>query len=125
MAFINSSSSLQPPANCASVFPPAPGQQFWGVSAGPVFWGKSLGGLTFDGSGLLGTGIFGTGVTLTDPTTWSWAEWLVVGLGAFLIFGGISGGKGLSLGGGNTTRSARRKKLAAARAQYELEKAEL
>lgn len=40
-----------------------------------------LSGLTMDGSGLFGTGIFGTGVTITDISTWTWAEFAAAGIG--------------------------------------------
>jgi hypothetical protein len=39
-----------------------------------------------DGSGLLGTGIFGTGVTLLDPSTWTWAEYGTLAIGAYILF---------------------------------------
>lgn len=44
-----------------------------------------MGGLTMDGSGLFGTGIFGTGVSLTDLSTWTWAEYATLALGAYTL----------------------------------------
>jgi hypothetical protein len=46
---------------------------------------QGLQGLTMDGSGLFGTGIFGTGVTLTDLSTWTWAEYGTLALGAYVL----------------------------------------
>jgi hypothetical protein len=42
-------------------------------------------GLTMDGSGLFGTGIFGTGVSVTDLSTWTWAEYGTLALGAYTL----------------------------------------
>lgn len=73
-----------------------------------------MGDLTFDGTGLFGTGLFGS-------STWGLGEWSVIGLGAFLLlgglhFGGRKGFKGFS--------SDRRRKLRLAKAQYDLARAE-
>lgn len=44
-----------------------------------------MGGLTMDGSGLFGSGVFGTGVTLTDISTWTWAEFATAGIGLYVL----------------------------------------
>lgn len=45
-----------------------------------------LGALNMDGTGLFGTGIFGQTVTVTNLSTWTFAEYGAVGLGAFTAF---------------------------------------
>jgi hypothetical protein len=47
---------------------------------------KGMSGLTMDGSGLFGTGIFGTGVSVTDFSTWTWAEYVTVFFGFYLVY---------------------------------------
>ena len=45
------------------------------------YWGAGMGGLTFDGTGLLGSGLFGP-----DVTTWGWGEVLFGCIGAYAIY---------------------------------------
>jgi hypothetical protein len=45
-----------------------------------------MGALNFDGSGLLGSGVFGNTVTLTNLSTWTWAEYTTVGLGIYAAY---------------------------------------
>ena len=59
-----------------------------------------MGGLTFDGTGLFGTGLFGG--------SWGFAEFAVIGIGAYLIFAGFGGGA-----------KERRKEMQKARLDYE------
>ena len=65
----------------------AQGHNFWGVSAGPFFWGRGMGGLTFDGTGLLGTGLFSGGL---DLSTWTWAEYLATAVGIYVVYSVLS-----------------------------------
>lgn len=54
-----------------------------------------MGALNFDGSGLLGSGVFGNTVTLTNLSTWTWAEYATVGVGlyaAYSVFNTTSSG---------------------------------
>jgi hypothetical protein len=62
-----------------------------------------------------GLGIFDS----MDPTTWGLGEWSLIGAGLFLAFGGAAMFRGGNRGGG-----ARRKKLQALKAQYDLARAE-
>lgn len=45
-----------------------------------------MGALNMDGTGLFGTGIFGSTVSLTDLSTWTWAEYATLALGAYTLF---------------------------------------
>ena len=44
-----------------------------------------MGALNMDGTGIFGTGIFGQTVTLTDLSTWTWAEYATLALGAYTL----------------------------------------
>jgi hypothetical protein len=85
--------SLAPPAVATLGLPnpAAPTQGLWAPGMGglgcPDCQGTcgGMNGLTMDGSGLFGTGIFGTGVTLTDFSTWTWAEYATLALGAYTL----------------------------------------
>ncbi len=54
------------------------------VECGGTCGGMS--GLTMDGTGLFGTGIFGDSVTLTDLSTWTWAEVGTIAAAAFVLY---------------------------------------
>lgn len=45
-----------------------------------------MGAWSMDGSGLFGTGVFGNGVSVTNLSTWTWAEYAAVGLSLFVVF---------------------------------------
>ncbi len=45
-----------------------------------------LGAWSMDGSGLFGTGVFGNGVSVTNLSTWTWAEYAAVGMSLFVVF---------------------------------------
>jgi hypothetical protein len=45
------------------------------------YWGAGMGGLSFDGTGLLGTGLFSG-----DFTTWGWAELVFGAIGAYAVY---------------------------------------
>jgi hypothetical protein len=63
-------------------------------------------GLTFDGTGLFGSGLFSGGL---DVSNWTWAEYLTLGLGAYVLTSVFHTTR-------TATRAVRRKAHAAARA---------
>jgi hypothetical protein len=66
-----------------------------------------MGGLTMDGTGLFGTGVFGDQVTLTDLSTWTWAEYATVGLTGYVLFAVFMSTKQVA----GTVRKKMRRKL--------------
>lgn len=68
-----------------------------------------LGALSMDGSGLLGTGIFGTGVSLTDFSTWTYAEMATIALGLYVFTSIINDVRGGARKVGEKVRGTRRK----------------
>jgi hypothetical protein len=90
----------------------------WGVLPGVPVYDKALAGLgcscrrgmgdglTFDGTGLFGSGLFSGGL---DVSNWTWAEYLTLGLGAYVLTSVFHTTR-------TATRAVRRKAHAAARA---------
>lgn len=52
-----------------------------------------MAGFSMDGSGLFGTGVFGDSVTVTDISTWTWAEYLAILFGVYAVTSVVSDAK--------------------------------
>ena len=72
-----------PPGDQPQMVGPIPGMM--GLGCPDCAGTCGMNGLTMDGSGLFGTGIFGDSVTLTDLSTWTWAEYATVAFGAYVL----------------------------------------